>query len=168
MNMNLEDLPPKLRRQAEAKIAAQMGEKVKVDERVKKDRKNDNRERQDATAIFKDETSQRKYKNQPCTVNGIRFDSKKEAERYSELMLLLRTGQITDLRLQHHFTLAEAFTTPNGASIRKMEYIADFTYTDSSGKFIVEDVKSEATRKNPVYAIKKKLMAGEGYEITEV
>ena len=57
---------------------------------------------------------------------------------------------------------------PDGTPIRKMEYIADFTYTDGEGRFIVEDVKSEATRKNPVYAIKKKLMAHEGYKITEV
>lgn len=81
---------------------------------------------------------------------------------------MLETGLIKDIRLQHHFTLQEAFKTIDGESVRKMEYVADFTYIDQQGNFIIEDVKSEATRKDKVYRLKKKLMAQKGYMITEV
>lgn len=147
MNINLEDLPPDLRKQAEEKIAAQ-----------------------NPLGAFqsKEKASENKYRNEICEVNGIRFDSRKEARRYEELMGLLRAGWITDLKLQPHFTLVEAFKMPDGTPVRKMEYIADFTYMDGEGRLIIEDVKSEATRKNPVYAIKKKMMAEKGYKITEV
>lgn len=100
--------------------------------------------------------------------NGITFDSKKEMYRYLELKGLEDAGLIVDLKLQHHFTLSESFRRPDGELIRKIEYVADFTYFDSEGKFVVEDVKSEATRKNPVYSLKKRLMANEGYKIREV
>ena len=168
MNINLEDLPPDMRKQAEEKIAAQTARRVQNDKLVDFDQKNDVTNAQELTGTFQNKGSRKKYGNEFCEVNGIRFDSRKEARRYEELMGLLQAGWITDLKLQHHFTLAEAFKMPDGTPIRKMEYIADFTYTDGEGRFIVEDVKSEATRKNPVYAIKKKLMAGEGYKIMEV
>ena len=77
-------------------------------------------------------------------------------------------GLIKDLKLQHHFTLQEAFKTVDGQSIGKMEYIADFTYIAEDGSFVIEDVKSEATAKNEKYKLKKKLMADKGYMITEV
>lgn len=109
-----------------------------------------------------------KYGNVRCEVEGIKFDSKKERRRFLELKTMLEAGQITELRLQQHFTLLEPFKMPDGSTVHRVEYIADFTYTDSEGRFIVEDVKSEATRRNPVYAIKKKLMADAGYKITEV
>ena len=83
-------------------------------------------------------------------------------------MGMLEAGLITNLKFQHHFTLAGVFKMSDGTAVRRIEYIADFTYVDGEGRFIIEDVKSEITRKNPVYAIKKKLMAGEGYKITEV
>lgn len=81
---------------------------------------------------------------------------------------MLEAGLIKDIRLQHHFTLQEAFKTIDGEPVRKMEYVADFTYIDQQGNFIIEDVKSEATRKDKVYRLKKKLMAQKGYMITEV
>ena len=104
----------------------------------------------------------------PCEVAHIRFDSQKEAVRYMELKGLFEAGLIKDIRLQHHFTLQEAFKTIDGELVRKMEYIADFTYINQQGNFIIEDVKSEATRKDKVYRLKKKLMAQKGYTITEV
>ena len=109
-----------------------------------------------------------KYGNVRCDLDGIKFDSKKERNRFVELKQLFDAGKITDLRLQHHFTLSESFMRPDGEKIGRVEYIADFTYTDSEGDFIIEDVKSEATRKNAVYSIKKRLMADSGYKITEV
>lgn len=115
-----------------------------------------------------------KYNNTPAekaTAEGlkIRFDSKREAARYDELMLMLAAGQIEDLRLQAEYTLQGAFTTPDGNRVRAIRYIADFTYRDvKTGETVVEDVKSPAT-KTRVYSIKRKLMREKyGIEIHEV
>lgn len=108
-----------------------------------------------------------KYNNQKTETNGIKFDSKKEARRYMELRQLETMGKISDLKLQHTFTLQEAFTTENGERIQAIKYIADFTYCED-GKFVVEDVKSPATRSNPVYRMKNRMMAEKGYVIKEV
>jgi hypothetical protein len=80
-------------------------------------------------------------------IDGIKFQSKKEADRYGMLKLLQRAGKISDLKLQVSFAL-----DVHGTHI--CNYIADFTYLDRSG-FVVEDVKGVKTR---VYNIKKKLM----------
>ena len=77
-------------------------------------------------------------------------------------------GLISDLKLQHNFTLREAYTLPDGERVTGTVYKADFTYYDSAGNFIVEDVKSEATKKNSVYQLKKKLMMDKGFRIQEV
>lgn len=108
-----------------------------------------------------------KYKNEKTETNGIKFDSKKEARRYMELRQLETVGKISDLKLQHTFTLQEAFTTESGDRIQAIKYIADFTYIED-GKFVVEDVKSPATRSNPVYRMKNKMMAEKGYIIREI
>ena len=103
----------------------------------------------------------RKYRNQPITMDGIRFDSKKEAMRWSELLLLERAGDISLLSRQPIYHLSI-----NGVMVCK--YAADFEYFFEGNK-IVEDVKSPATRKNPTYRIKKKLMkAIHGIDIVEV
>ena len=114
------------------------------------------------------ERKTRKYRNKPCEFDGIKFDSRKELNRFLQLKELLNAGEIKDLRLQHHFTLQEAFRTVSGKFIRRLEYVADFTYIDGAERLVVEDVKSEATRKDKAYRIKKKLMAEKGYMITEV
>lgn len=159
-----------MRKQAEAKIAAQSDGKILTKHRIEKLDKNDLTKRQaPKSASESDETGRKnKYGNKRCTANGITFDSKKEMYRYLELKGLEDAGLIVDLKLQHHFTLSEAFRRPDGELIRRIEYVADFTYFDGEGKFIVEDVKSEATRKNPVYSLKKRMMANEGYKIREV
>lgn len=96
----------------------------------------------------------RKYRNKPCEVDGIKFDSEKEAKRYSELKLLLKIGEIGLLERQKPFLLIEANETE-----RKCVYVADFVYWDTkTGKQVVEDVKSEATRKLSTYIMKRKLM----------
>lgn len=96
------------------------------------------------------------------------MDSRKEANRYNELIEMEKASLISDLRLQRHFNLLGAFTRPNGEKIRGIDYVADFTYIDKDGKLVIEDVKSEITRKNPVYVMKKKMMADKGLYITEV
>lgn len=105
-----------------------------------------------------------KYGNKKTTVNGITFDSQKEANRYVELMLMVRAGEISELKLQPEFTLQEAFITPYGERIRAVKYIADFSYKDGV-QTVVEDVKGCMTKE---YEIKKKLMAGKGIKIVEI
>jgi hypothetical protein len=92
-------------------------------------------------------TGIRKYRNIPTVAYGIKFDSKKEARRYGELLLLARAGKITNLSLQPSFILSVD-------GIKICTYVGDFKYTEN-GQFIVEDVKGIKTA---VYQIKKKLM----------
>ena len=100
--------------------------------------------------------TRRKYNNQPTERNGIRFDSRKEADRYEELMLLQKAGEIAELKLQPQFTLQESYVTPEGERIRAIRYVADFSYW-REGELVVEDVKSKATA-TAQYKMKKKLM----------
>lgn len=105
-----------------------------------------------------------KYNNKKTVVDGIKFDSKRESDRYTELKLLERAGKISDLVLQPKFELIPKYEI-NGRKVRKMEYVADFQYTEN-GKIIVEDAKGFKTKD---YLIKKKLFEFKyGIEITEV
>lgn len=112
-------------------------------------------------------------------LNGIEFDSKREAQRYSELRLLERTGKITDLRLQVEYELIPAHfeDAPTGEVYKRGErkgepkmktvcvergvsYTADFVYKEN-GTEIVEDAKGfrdpeSATYK--VFILKRKMM----------
>ena len=108
-------------------------------------------------ALIRINHRQNKYRNQKTITDGKVFDSRKEAMRYHELKLLEKAGEIKDLELQPRFTLLPSFRR-DGKTIRKIEYVADFQYKEADGTKIVEDVKSEITRKNPVYRLKKKLL----------
>jgi hypothetical protein len=96
-----------------------------------------------------------KYHNKKTrTSDGIEHDSQKEARRWMELQLLQKAGEIKDLERQVRFELI-----PKQDGERPCYYIADFVYTDlKTGEKVVEDVKSEATRKDKAYIIKRKLM----------
>jgi hypothetical protein len=101
-----------------------------------------------------------KYHSNITIVDKIKFDSKKESQRYLELTMLQRMGKISALQHQVEFLLEV-----NGFLVCK--YIADFVYIQD-GKQIVEDVKSDITRKKRDYRIKNKLMkALNGIEIKE-
>ena len=119
-----------------------------------------------------------KYGNsrEPRTMPGGKvhyFDSKGEARRYDELLLLLRAGKIEDLRLQENFTLQESYITPEGDRVRAIIYTADFTYweLDADGARtirVVEDFKSKAT-KTKTYIMKRKMLRDRyGIAIREV
>ncbi len=109
-----------------------------------------------------------KYNAKKTVVDGIKFDSRKEAERYKELKALERVGKIDMLELQPRFELQESFKH-KGKTIRKIEYVADFLYRDlSTLELVVEDVKGVKT---DVYKIKKKLFLkhyGNEYKFVEV
>ena len=95
-----------------------------------------------------------KYRAIKTVVDGITFDSRKEGRRYRKLRLLEKAGVIKDLCLQPHFLLQDSYVK-NGRAVRKIEYIADFSYYDlEKDKFVVEDVKGVKT---DVYKIKKKI-----------
>ena len=96
-----------------------------------------------------------KYHNTKVIYNGIKFDSKKEMERYKNLKILERTNYICNLELQKKFLLQEGYTNAKGKKIRPIYYIADFYYYDYiDNKWVVEDVKGVRT---DVYKLKKKL-----------
>ena len=95
-----------------------------------------------------------KYHNIKTIVNGIEFDSKKEARRYQDLLYLQKSGYIENLELQKPFELQPSFKK-NGKTIRAITYIADFYYFDIlENKWVVEDTKGVRT---DVYKLKKKL-----------
>jgi hypothetical protein len=90
------------------------------------------------------------------TVNGHLFMSKKESERYRELLKLEKEGAISELELQPKFILQLGFVDAMGEKHREIAYIADFRYQDNKTKeIIVEDVKG---MKTDIYKIKKKLL----------
>ena len=96
-----------------------------------------------------------KYFNKKVIVDGIKFQSKKEAKRYNELKLLQRAGVIEELELQKVFELQPKYTNAKGEHIRSITYKADFYYYDKQKeRYIVEDTKGYRT---DVYKLKKKL-----------
>ena len=120
-------------------------------------------------------------------IDGHRFDSKYESERYLELKLLEKAGKIRDLELQPRFPI-EIFGLkimmrsqryPNG---RQLTYVADFRYVDIEKAVlckkcekpllgigvVIEDVKMQSGHSQPEYKIKRALMQAMGYQITEV
>ena len=110
-----------------------------------------------------------KYGNRKKQIDGYTFDSTKEANRYMELKFLLATHKIRDLELQKPFVLQESFRGRDGKWVRDIRYIADFYYFDNEkDEWVIEDVKSSATKDNAVYRLKKKMMAYKGLYITEV
>lgn len=112
----------------------------------------------------------RKYRNKITELDGIRFDSRREATRWAELRLLEKAGEIYDLQRQVAFVLIPAQKNLQGKVIeREAKYLADFTYRrPETGRLVVEDVKSEAT-KTPLYKLKKKIMLyRHGIQIQEV
>ncbi len=105
-------------------------------------------------------TRRNKYGNHKVVVDGISFASKAEAKRYGELKLLERAGEITKLELQPKFALVGIGAT------KICQYRADFSYQNTNGPLVVEDVKGCRT---PVYRLKAKLFRDNfGFSITEV
>lgn len=108
-----------------------------------------------------------KYKAKKTIVDGIRFDSQKEANRYLDLLVLEKAGLIQDLHRQVRFELQPSYKK-KGKTIRAIYYIADFVYYDTfKGQKIVEDTKGYRTE---IYKLKKKIFEYKypGMEIKEV
>lgn len=103
-----------------------------------------------------------KYGNRRTVVDGISFDSKREAARWQQLKMLERGGLISNLQRQVKYELV-----PRQVRERSVDYYADFVYTDNSNnQQVVEDVKGVRTS---TYVIKRKLMQWvHGIRIVEV
>ena len=124
-----------------------------------------------------------KYGNKKIQFDGHVFDSKKEARRYRDLLLLQSAGEISDLETQFKFVLIPAQREFNAREIytkgpkkgcfkpgklleKEVAYYADFVYNDKNGNWVVEDAKGVRTKE---YIIKRKLMLYiHGIRITEV
>lgn len=113
-----------------------------------------------------------KYHSKKTVIDGITFDSRKEAERYSELKLLERCGAINNLELQKVYELIPAQYEmyerygKNGQRLKDGKkciekscvYKADFVYIEN-GKTVVEDVKGyKGGQAYSLFSIKRKLM----------
>lgn len=99
----------------------------------------------------------RKYHNTKTVIDGIKFDSKLEAERYAQLKILERAGVIRDLELQPEYELIPSFRK-NGKTWRRAVYKADFRYIlAEDDSYIIEDVKGSTEVITDVFRLKKKL-----------
>ena len=116
-----------------------------------------------------------KYGNRKIKRDGMVFDSKREADRWNELKLLEKAGQISDLRRQVKYELIPTqyskweYTKSGKKKVieREANYIADFVYHDNVlGTEVVEDAKGMRT---DTYILKRKLMLYvHGIQIMEV
>ena len=99
----------------------------------------------------------RKYHNKKTVLDGIKFDSKLEAERYAQLKLMERAGVIRDLELQPEYELIPSFRK-NGKTWRRTVYKADFRYIlAEDDSYIIEDVKGSTSVITDVFRLKQKL-----------
>ena len=99
----------------------------------------------------------RKYHNTKTVADGIKFDSRLEAERYAQLKMMERAGVIRDLELQPEYELIPSFRK-NGKTWRRTVYKADFRYILCEGdRIIIEDVKGSTAVITDVFRLKQKL-----------
>lgn len=112
-----------------------------------------------------------KYHAQKCEYEGMVFDSKAELDRWLILRLMERGGMISKLQRQVKYELLPAQKDKHGKTVeRALSYIADFVYTDKSGKTVVEDCKGyKGGGSYSVFTIKRKLLLWKyGIQINEV
>lgn len=112
-----------------------------------------------------------KYHNKKVVVDGMKFDSKKESQRFLELSLMQRGGYISDLQRQVKYILIPSQKIDGKVVEREVSYKADFVYKDNTtGKTVVEDVKGyKGGQAYALFKIKRKLMLYiKGIRIKEV
>ena len=99
----------------------------------------------------------RKYHNKKTVADGIKFDSRLEAERYAQLKMMERAGVIRDLELQPEYELIPSFRK-DGKTWRRTVYKADFRYIlAEDDSYIIEDVKGSTAVITDVFRLKQKL-----------
>lgn len=106
-----------------------------------------------------------KYRNEKTVVDGMTFDSKREARRYVYLKGLEHLGAIRNLRRQVPYVLIKGQKWADEHKHRDTKYIADFVY-ELDGETVVEDVKGFRT---DAYKLKRELMKDRyGIEVQEI
>jgi len=110
-------------------------------------------------AVVNTRPSTNKYGARAVRVDGILFDSTREAARYHELKLLIMAGLISDLEIHPGFALIVAEESgPPWVFITVGQFHADFKYKDRrTGLWVVEDVKSHPT-KTEAYKLRKRIV----------
>ena len=108
-------------------------------------------------------SSRNKYNAKKTVVGDIKFDSKKEANRWIELQLLERAGEISGLQRQVKIDLMGQHGPLMTRTGRKMRFTVDFAYTEK-GAVIHEDVKGYATRD---YEVRVAVARAMGLEVKE-
>ncbi len=93
-----------------------------------------------------------KYRNKKTMIDGIWFDSMKEAKHYVDLKLLERVEEISDLELQPEFEIIPCVMWC-GRKLSAKKYRADFSYTEN-GQQVIVDVKGFRTKE---YILKRQL-----------
>ena len=151
---DLRQFPPEVQKQIAAKLAKETVKKQIVPEETKQPKES-------------------KYHNQKDSRGGVKFDSRKEARYFDELMLRQANGEIRNLKLQPEHTLMESFMTLDGTRIQAIRYRADFSYeepiTDETGTHWILRVVDAKGVKTDVYRLKKKMFREKyGFDITEV
>ncbi|GGX63126.1 hypothetical protein GCM10007385_35320 [Tateyamaria omphalii] len=107
-----------------------------------------------------------KYGAEKTTVHGIKFDSKREAKRYAELLALQKAGVIAELRLQVPLMLEGRSGPLRTRTGRQMRITVDFQYVElCTGLTIWEDAKGSPTRD---YEVRRAVAAAQGVEVREV
>ena len=108
----------------------------------------------------------RKYHNTKTVADGIKFDSRLEAERYAQLKMMERAGAIRDLELQPEYELIPSFKK-DGKTWRRTVYKADFRYIlAEDDRIIIEDVKGSTAVITDVFRLKQKLFEYRYPELT--
>lgn len=171
-SISLCDLPEAYQKQAEQKLLQQMNRRNEV-------------ARQQVNRKTPKEKKPPKMRNQKVERNGIVFDSKREADRYDQLLLMQKQGVISDLERQKEYLLipaqhkTEERYGKHGQRLqdkkvlleRKVTYVADFVYK-KDGELVVEDSKGYRNPSSAPYAkfvLKRKLMLWvHGIKVTEV
>jgi hypothetical protein len=97
-----------------------------------------------------------KYHNHQVTIDGIKFASKGEAQRYIELREMKKEGVVLDFERQPKFELQPRFTK-NGVKFREISYLADFRVTYPDGHQVIEDVKGKGGYTTPDFVLKQKM-----------
>ncbi len=107
-----------------------------------------------------------KFSAKRTVLDGIPFDSKREAKRWAELCLLEKAGEIADLRRQVPLELEGRDGPLMTRTGRRMRLTVDFAYTDlRTGRTIYEDAKGVPTRD---YEVRRAVAAAQGIEVVEV
>ena len=117
-------------------------------------------------ACGRDTGTMNKFRAKPQVIDGIRFDSKKEAKRWAELCLLQRQGEIADLQRQVPIMLEGRDGPLLTKTGRKMRMTLDFSYTDTkTGLTVYEDAKGMETRD---FLVRNAVAAAQGVKVNIV